>query len=83
MRQAIALDRGHHLPRLEAENAVVYPCEREGDRGAGDVHRNFPTANGRARLCGDIIRRPNADAEYPDVLITGTPAEGGIGTRAA
>ncbi|HYT96387.1 MAG TPA: formate dehydrogenase subunit alpha, partial [Casimicrobiaceae bacterium] len=78
MRQAMPSIAGITWPRLEAENAVVYPCEQEGDPGEPVMFtENFPTANGRARLVpADIIpaaERP--DAEYPMVLITGRQLE--------
>jgi len=78
MRQAMPSIAGITWPRLEAESAVVYPCEHEGDPGEPVVFtENFPTANGRARLVpADIIpaaERP--DAEYPMVLITGRQLE--------
>ena len=64
--------------RLEAEHAVTYPCEREGDPGDRVVFtQDFPTATGRARLVpADIIpaaERP--DQDYPMVLITGRQLE--------
>jgi formate dehydrogenase major subunit len=78
MRQAMPSIAGITWPRLEAESAVVYPCEHEGDPGEPVVFiESFPTATGRARLVpADIIpaaERP--DDEYPMVLITGRQLE--------
>ena len=64
--------------RLERENAVTYPCTKEGDPGQSVVFTDqFPREGGRARFVpADIIpadERP--DAEYPMVLITGRQLE--------
>ncbi len=64
--------------RLERENAVTYPCTKEGDPGESVVFTGqFPREGGRARFVpADIIpadERP--DGEYPMVLITGRQLE--------
>jgi formate dehydrogenase major subunit len=78
MRRAMPSIAGITWGRLEAEHAVTYPCEREGDPGDRVVFtQDFPTATGRARLVpADVIpaaERPNQD--YPMVLITGRQLE--------
>jgi formate dehydrogenase major subunit len=64
--------------RLERDNAVTYPCTKEGDAGQSVVFGDhFPREGGRARFVpADIItadERP--DGEYPMVLITGRQLE--------
>jgi formate dehydrogenase major subunit len=78
MRLAMSSIAGITWDRLEAEHAVTYPCEREGDPGERVVFtQDFPTATGRARLVpADVIpaaERP--DQDYPMVLITGRQLE--------
>jgi formate dehydrogenase major subunit len=78
MRLAMPSIAGITWGRLEAEHAVTYPCEREGDPGDRVVFtQDFPTATGRARLVpADVIpaaERP--DQDYPMVLITGRQLE--------
>jgi formate dehydrogenase major subunit len=78
MRQAMPSIAGITWERLEAEHAVTYPCEREGDPGEPVIFtETFPTANGRGRFVpADIIpaaERP--DNAYPFVLITGRQLE--------
>jgi formate dehydrogenase major subunit len=78
MRKAMPSIAGITWPRLEAESAVTYPCEKEGDPGERVVFtQSFPRETGRARLVpADIIpaaERP--DHEYPLVLITGRQLE--------
>ncbi|HEX3915632.1 MAG TPA: formate dehydrogenase subunit alpha [Steroidobacteraceae bacterium] len=64
--------------RLQAEDSVTYPCEKEGDPGDSVVFiKSFPTPTGKAKFVpADIIpadERP--DTEYPMVLITGRQLE--------
>ncbi len=64
--------------RLEREDAVIYPCLKEGDPGEPVVFvDSFPRKEGKARFVpADIIppdERP--DDEYPMVLITGRQLE--------
>ena len=78
MRRAMPSIAGITWARLEAESAVTYPCEQEGDPGQRVVFtKHFATADGRARLVpADIIpaaERP--DSDYPMVLITGRQLE--------
>jgi len=78
MRDAMPSIAGITWERLEAESAVTYPCEEEGDPGEPIIFvDDFPTASGRGRFVpANII--PGAeqpDAEYPFVLITGRQLE--------
>jgi formate dehydrogenase major subunit len=78
MRKAMPSIAGITWERLEAEDSVTYPCEREGDPGQPVVFiERFPTPTGRARFVpADIIpaaERP--DNDYPFVLITGRQLE--------
>jgi formate dehydrogenase major subunit len=78
MRHTMPSIAGITWERLQAEDSVTYPCEKEGDPGDSVVFiKTFPTATGRARFVpADIIpadERP--DTEYPMVLITGRQLE--------
>ncbi|MGH8676749.1 MAG: molybdopterin oxidoreductase family protein, partial [Burkholderiales bacterium] len=78
MRHAMHSIEGITWDRLEQENSVTYPCEREGDPGQSVVFTDcFPTETGKGRFVpADIIpaaERP--DREYPMVLITGRQLE--------
>jgi len=78
MREAMPSIAGITWERLEAESAVTYPCEEEGDPGEPIIFvDDFPTASGRGRFVpANII--PGAeqpDADYPFVLITGRQLE--------
>ena len=78
MREAMVSISGITWERLEAEGAVTYPCEQEGDPGQPVIFtERFPRPSGLAKLVpADIIpanERP--DASYPLVLITGRQLE--------
>jgi formate dehydrogenase major subunit len=78
MRHTMPSIAGITWDRLERENAVTYPCVKEGDPGDPVVFIDeFPRESGRARFVpADIIpanERP--DTEYPMVLITGRQLE--------
>jgi formate dehydrogenase major subunit len=78
MRHTMPSIAGITWERLQAEDSVTYPCEKEGDPGDSVVFtKTFPTATGKARFVpADIIpadERP--DTEYPMVLITGRQLE--------
>ena len=78
MRQAMPSIAGITWERLEAESAVTYPCEHEGDPGERVVFtEEFPTATGLARFVpADIIpAAEQPDNDYPMVLITGRQLE--------
>jgi formate dehydrogenase major subunit len=64
--------------RLQAEDAVVYPCHAEGEPGEPVVFTDhFPTPDGRARFVpADVLPADEQpDADYPLVLITGRQLE--------
>jgi formate dehydrogenase major subunit len=78
MRRTMPSIGGITWERLQAEDSVTYPCEKEGDPGQPVVFvDSFPTPTGKARFVpADIIpadERP--DTEYPMVLITGRQLE--------
>jgi formate dehydrogenase major subunit len=78
MRHTMPSIGGITWERLQKEDSVTYPCEKEGDPGDSVVFiKSFPTPTGRAKFVpADIIpadERP--DAEYPMVLITGRQLE--------
>lgn len=78
MRHTMPSIAGITWERLEREDSVTYPCEKEGDPGEPVVFvDSFPRESGRARFVpADIIpaaERP--DTEYPMVLITGRQLE--------
>jgi formate dehydrogenase major subunit len=78
MRHTMPSIGGITWERLQKEDSVTYPCEKEGDPGDSVVFiKSFPTATGRAKFVpADIIpadERP--DTEYPMVLITGRQLE--------
>src|SRR6202521_3528613 len=78
MRRTMPSIGGITWERLQAEDSVTYPCEKEGDPGDSVVFiDSFPTPTGKARFApADIIpadERP--DNEYPMVLITGRQLE--------
>ncbi len=78
MRRAMPSIAGITWERLQAEDAVTYPCEKEGDPGDAVVFtKDFPTPTGKAKFVpADIIpadERP--DEQYPMVLITGRQLE--------
>ena len=78
MRLAMPSIAGITWERLEAESAVTYPCEHEGDPGEPVVFtEDFPTADGRAKLvpASLIPAAEQPDREYPFVLITGRQLE--------
>jgi formate dehydrogenase major subunit len=78
MREAMPSIAGITWDRLEAEHAVTYPCEKEGDPGQRVVFtEDFPTPTGKARFVAAKII-PGAeppDTDYPFVLITGRQLE--------
>jgi formate dehydrogenase major subunit len=78
MRKAMPSIAGITWERLEREDAVTYPCEKEGDPGQRVVFtEQFPTASGRGRFVPATVipaaERP--DDAYPFVLITGRQLE--------
>jgi formate dehydrogenase major subunit len=78
MRLAMPSIAGITWKRLEAEDAVTYPCRAEGDPGEPVIFTDsFPTADGRGRFVPARIipAAEQPDAEYPMVLITGRQLE--------
>jgi formate dehydrogenase major subunit len=78
MRHTMPSIAGISWDRMERDNAVTYPCMKEGDPGEPVVFvESFPTPSGMARFVpADIIpaaERP--DPAYPMVLITGRQLE--------
>jgi formate dehydrogenase major subunit len=78
MRRAMPSIGGISWERMERDNAVTYPCLKEGDPGEPVVFvEDFPTPSGKARFVpADVIpaaERP--DTAYPMVLITGRQLE--------
>jgi len=78
MRHTMPSIGGITWERLQAEDSVTYPCEKEGDPGDPVVFiKTFPTPTGKASFVpADIIpadERP--DSDYPMVLITGRQLE--------
>ena len=78
MRQAMPSIAGITWDRLEAESAVTYPCEQEGDPGDDVIFtEQFPRDGGRALLVPASFRNADElpDQDYPLVLITGRQLE--------
>jgi formate dehydrogenase major subunit len=78
MRRLMPSIAGITWARLQAEDAVTYPCHAEGDAGEPVVFTDrFPTATGRARFvpAGVVPADEQPDADYPLVLITGRQLE--------
>jgi len=78
MRQVMPSIAGITWERLEREDSVVYPCEREGDPGEPILFQDgFPTPSGRGRFVPARYTRAAElpDADYPAVLITGRQLE--------
>ncbi len=78
MRHAMPSIAGITWARLQAEDAVTYPCEKEGDPGEPVVFtRSFPTPSGRGRFvpAGLVPSAELPDLDYPLVLCTGRQLE--------
>ncbi len=78
MRQAMPSIAGITWERLQQQDSVTYPCEKEGDPGQGVIFQGgFPTASGRGRFvpAGLIRADEQPDQDYPFVLITGRQLE--------
>jgi formate dehydrogenase major subunit len=78
MRHLMPSIAGITWARLQAEGAVTYPCEQEGDPGHPVVFvEHFPRPGGRARFVpADLVpAAEQPDADYPLVLITGRQLE--------
>ncbi len=78
MRRAMPSIAGISWQRLEAEDAVTYPCASENDPGQPVIFgERFPTTDGRGRIFPVAFRAAaeTPDADYPWVLITGRQLE--------
>ena len=78
MRQVMASIRGITWERLEAEDAVTYPCRTEGDPGDPIIFGDgFPTPSRRGKFVPAAIIPPDEtpDEDYPLVLTTGRVLE--------
>lgn len=78
IRQAVPSMAGITWERLDEEDSVTYPCEKESDAGASVIFTDrFPTATGRARFVpaeySSAAELP--DAQYPLIFITGRQLE--------
>jgi formate dehydrogenase major subunit len=74
IRKAAPSMAGITWERLESEDSVTYPCEKEGDPGEPVIFTDrFPTKSGRARFVpadySSAAELP--DQEFPYVFITG------------
>ena len=68
MRKAMPSIAGITWERLEAEHAVTYPCEKEGDAGERVVFtEKFPTPTGKARF---VPAKIIPGAEPPDAELS-------------
>jgi len=78
MRRAMPSIAGITWERLEAESAVTYPCEQEGDPGTEVIFtETFPRPGGRAALIPAAFSHADElpDMDYPWILITGRQLE--------
>ncbi|MCC3306540.1 formate dehydrogenase subunit alpha [Sneathiella sp. HT1-7] len=74
MTQAMNSIKGITWDRLEAEDAVIYPCESPDDPGQSLIFtENFPTANGLGKFVPASLISPDEmpDKDFPVVLTTG------------
>ncbi|MDF2365942.1 formate dehydrogenase subunit alpha [Sneathiella sp.] len=74
MTQAMNSIKGITWDRLEAEDAVIYPCENLGDPGKPLIFtEDFPTANGLGKFVPASLVSPDEipDKDFPVVLTTG------------
>jgi formate dehydrogenase major subunit len=78
MRQAMTSIAGITWERLEREDSVVYPCEKEGDPGQPIIFVDkFPRQGGKGLFVPAAFSRANElpDQDYPFVFITGRQLE--------
>ena len=74
MRMVMPSLTGISWDRLEAEDAVTYPCADEASQGQDVIFGDaFPTASGRGRMTPADILPPDEqpDADFPIVMSTG------------
>ncbi|MCI0667898.1 MAG: formate dehydrogenase subunit alpha, partial [Methylococcaceae bacterium] len=78
MRQAMKSIAGMTWERLDAENSLTYPLEKEGDPGTPVIFtEGFPTATGKGLFVPATFTRADElpDSNYPLVFITGRQLE--------
>ncbi len=78
MRQAMPSIAGITWERLEKEDSVIYPCEKEGDPGEPVIFtEGFPTPSGRGKMVPAkfIHAAEMPDEAFPFVFITGRQLE--------
>ncbi len=78
MRQAMPSIAGITWERLEMEDSVIYPCEKEGDPGEPVIFtEGFPTPSGKGLFMPAEFTHAAElpDDEYPFVFITGRQLE--------
>ena len=78
MRQAMPSIAGITWERLEKEDSVIYPCEKEGDPGEPVIFtEGFPTPSGKGLFMPAEFTHAAElpDDEYPFVFITGRQLE--------
>lgn len=78
MRQAMPSIAGMTWDRLEAENSLTYPLEKEGDPGTPVIFtEGFPTATGKGLFVPATYSHADElpDQDYPLVFITGRQLE--------
>ena len=74
MRTSMNSIRGMSWQRLQAEDAITYPCATPDDPGQAVIFGDgFPTADGRGRFVPCDITEPDelTDHDYPLILLTG------------
>ncbi|HFD13630.1 MAG TPA: formate dehydrogenase subunit alpha [Crenotrichaceae bacterium] len=78
MRRAMDSIAGMTWERLETEESLTYPLEKEGDAGTPIIFTHgFPTDNGRGRFVPASYSQADElpDLDYPFILITGRELE--------
>jgi formate dehydrogenase major subunit len=78
MRQAMQSIAGMTWDRLEKENSLTYPLEKEGDPGTPVIFTDgFPTPNGTGLFVPATFTHADElpDSDYPLVFITGRQLE--------
>ncbi|GAB6067578.1 formate dehydrogenase subunit alpha [Methylothermus subterraneus] len=78
MRLAMPSIAGITWERLEREDSVIYPCEKEGDPGQAVIFtQGFPTPTGKGLFVpAEFVHAAELpDSEYPFVFITGRQLE--------
>ena len=79
MRKAMPSIAGMTWERLEKENSLTYPLEKEGDPGEPIIFKDgiFPTDDGRGRFVPAEYLEPAElpDEKYPFIFITGRQLE--------